>query len=158
MCREALDLQAVDGQHWRQLKNTSMPRKETKTSKSLKAKSSSNEVASTPVPKTFTFHSVKGPCFRSIQADGAWGTVNPHGNIHLIFFNERSPVPQEASYDVNPDGTLGNEILSKRIGKTGIMREMEVDVILNLGAAMRVHKWLGDAIEPFLKQNVSQPD
>lgn len=123
-----------------------MTRKENKPKKAAASKKVAKSIKATLLPRFIKFHSIKGPCFRSVQADGAWGSVNPQGNIHLIFFNERAPVPQEVVFNLNPDGTLGDEITNKRVSKDGMVREMEVDVVLSIKAATNVYKWLGDAL------------
>ena len=43
-------------------------------------------------------------------------------------------------------GTLGGEMAEKRVIRDGLIRELEIDVVLSVKAATQVHDWLGKAI------------
>ena len=58
-------------------------------------------------------------------------------------YNERFPFPQKVVHSIDKDG-LGEEV--KREGKTGVIREIEVDVLLDENCAIALHKWLGEKI------------
>ena len=105
-------------------------------------------------PATVKFHSIKSTQFRVVQSDGAWCSVNPQDLIHLIFFNERHPVPQEAVYEVTKDGLLGKELLDRRKVKDGYIRELEVDVVLTKPKATDLYHWLGACLGLNQKDNV----
>lgn len=93
--------------------------------------------------------------FRAIHADGIFGGVTPSENIHMSFWSERNPIPQLIEYQINQDGTLGDEVTGSRIGKTGLVREVDVDVIMDLGTAIALRKWLDEKIS-ILQTAVSQ--
>ncbi len=103
---------------------------------------SAKDGLATLIPQTIKFHNWKGPSYRSIPADGAWGNLNPHGMVHLTFYNERAPIPTESIHAVTPDGKLGPEITEKRVIKEGMIRQLEADVVLSLSAAVQLHGWL----------------
>jgi len=95
--------------------------------------------------KEIAFHFIKSPQFRVIHADGVIGGLTPNNNIHFALFSERLAIPQEVIHTINPDGSLGGERKPK--GKEGIVREMDVDVVMSLETAVVVHEWLTKRIE-----------
>ena len=92
------------------------------------------------------FHYLKSSQFRVIHADGVWGGLSPQGNIRLVFFNERPPIPQLTVNKVDSAGVLGKDVPEKKVGRSGFVREMEVDVVLSLELAEGLRKWLDDKI------------
>jgi hypothetical protein len=91
-------------------------------------------------PSAVKFHYIKGNFFRVIHADGVIGGLTPHGGIFLSLYSERGAIPQVIEQAVNPDGTLGDE--KGREGKEGIVREVEVGVMLNERTARGIAEWL----------------
>jgi hypothetical protein len=91
-------------------------------------------------PATVKFHLIKGNFFRVIHADGAIGGITPSGEIFLSLFSERGAIPQLIEQAINADGSLGEEI--KKSGKDGIVREIEVGVVLSAKAAKGIAEWL----------------
>jgi hypothetical protein len=98
--------------------------------------------AATRHPKSLRFHYIKSNFFRVVHVDGAIGGVTPNGMIHASLFNERAAIPKEVAHQVNADGSLGTVI--DTVSREGIVREMEVDVILTPTAAQALHDWLAD--------------
>ena len=70
-------------------------------------------------------------------------------------FSERSPLPQKITHQVIGDGIVGPEIGQE--GKDGIIREADVEVIMDLAMAKNLVTWLQGHIE-FLEEqrNVQQ--
>lgn len=105
-----------------------------------------------PPPGTVKFHYLKGNFFRVVHADGAIGGITPSREIFFSLFSERGAIPQLIEQAVNADGSLGAEI--KKTGKEGIVREIEVGVMLSPTTARRIAEWLAkqaeilDASEP----------
>ena len=64
----------------------------------------------------------------------------------MAFFNERNPIPQQIVHEIMESG-LGAEIKKERVTRGGIVREVEVDVLMNLDVAKSMHKWLGQKIK-----------
>jgi len=87
-----------------------------------------------------TYHYIKGNFFRVVHADGAIGGLTPNRSIFLSLFSERGAIPQMVEQALNPDGTLGDE--KKRMGKEGLVREVEVGAMLSGPAAKRIAEWL----------------
>lgn len=89
------------------------------------------------------FHYIKSNHFRVVYATGAYGGLGPSGtNIHVSFYNDRHPVPQQLMHVLNKDGTLGAEVPEGRVSKDGIVREVEADVVMDLPAAIALRDWL----------------
>lgn len=89
------------------------------------------------------FDYIKSNFFRVVYADGAHGGYTPRGNFHMVFFNERLAIPQSTTHAI-VDGQLGPEI--DRVARQAIVREAEVDVVMNLQVAESLHVWLGKTI------------
>ena len=98
------------------------------------------------LPSSLLIHYVKSPMYRTVHADGIFGGPSPNLNIHLSFWSERAPIPQLIEHKVNPDGTLGEEVLEGRISKSGLVREVDVDVVMNLTTARALKDWLEEKI------------
>ena len=103
------------------------------------------------VDATIEFHYLKGNQFRAIHVDGAIGGVTPNGNIHMALFSERSAIPRKVEMNVNKNGTLGDE--RSRSGLSGVVRDMEVDVILSEPIARNIREWLDSNISKLDERN-----
>lgn len=98
-------------------------------------------------PLILKFHYIKSSLFRVVHVDGAHGGIVPSGGIHMALFSERSPIPQQSSFPLNPEGTLGPEVMANRVGKEGVVREVEVDLRMDLTTAEAVAEWLKIKVE-----------
>jgi hypothetical protein len=87
----------------------------------------------TETPSTIKFHYIKSNLFRVAHADGAIGSLTPSREVFVCIFNERTAIPRMIEYGVSPDGELQDEI--GRRTKDGIVREMEIGVVLSASAA-----------------------
>ncbi len=92
------------------------------------------------------FDYIKAANFRAIRADGAIGGVTPAGQIHLALYSERLPIPRRTVHDLDKSGQLGKAIESETIKRDAIVREMEIDVFVNIDVARNLHTWLGQKI------------
>ncbi len=92
------------------------------------------------------FEYIKSPSFRVIHADGAIGGITPQGNIHFALYSERSAIPQAIVHHRNEDGTLGDEVADRRMARPGIIREMDVDVVVSPDAAEALLAWLSQHV------------
>jgi len=107
-------------------------------------------------PSSVKFNYVKSNYFRVIHADGAYGGITPYGNIFFSLYNDRAAVPDVTVQAVGESGFAGDEIVSERIGKTGIERELEVSVVMPLYAAKALHEWLEIRIKTVEKMQEEQ--
>ena len=91
-------------------------------------------------PSTVRFFYVKNALFRVVHVDGAIGGVTPRGLIHMAVFSERPAIPQSSEQEITAQGTLGAE--RGKEGKEGIVRELDVDLILSKQSATDLRDWL----------------
>jgi hypothetical protein len=68
------------------------------------------------------------------------GGLTPSRQIFVSLFNERAAMPKMVEFAVSPEGQLGSEI--NREGKAGIVRELEVGVLMNAEAAKKLADFL----------------
>ena len=99
------------------------------------------------LPERVKFHYLKATHFRTIHADGAIGNITPAGYIHMAMYNERPAIPREIVHKIKTDGTLGEIIPEETVDRGGIVREMEVDVLMSVEVARSIKNWLGDQIK-----------
>ncbi len=111
-------------------------------------------------PKSIKFNYIKSPMFRVVHVDGIVGGPSPQGNIRFALYSERFAIPQQTEQALNPDGSLGPEIPEGRVGREGIVRELEVDAVLNVEVARGLRDWLSEQIktlEPLIAQAKGAP-
>lgn len=104
-------------------------------------------------------HFIKSTYFRVVHANGVWYSGDNQSNLHLTFFNERNPIPKLVVVNLDDRGAVAGEDESKRETKKGIVREMEVDVVLSLQAATELYHTLGDnlrAIQEMMSQTAAK--
>ncbi len=100
------------------------------------------------------FHFIKSNLFRVIYVDGAVGGISPKGMIQMALFNDRGAIPTRVVMEGIPaHGGLrpGKELRDKREGKSGIVREVEAEIVLSLESAKNLHIWLGNHIATLQK-------
>ena len=98
--------------------------------------------------KRVRFSYLKAQSHRVVHADGVIGGIAPRGNsIVMSFFNERVPIPREVVHSVNADGSLGDEIVSERVSREGVVREVETTILIEPATARQLHEWLGKRLE-----------
>lgn len=92
------------------------------------------------------FHFLKSTYFRVIHADGFFGGLSPQGGFHIGVYSERTPYPDLIIQEINTEtGHPGKEL--SRTGSEGIIRELEVDIAMDLPTAITLHAWLGRHIK-----------
>jgi hypothetical protein len=94
--------------------------------------------------KTVEIHYIKNSNFRVVHADGAWGGLTPHLDVFVTFYSERPPIPQIVTVEVTPEGKIGDEV--SRQGKSGIVREAEIGVVLDEATAKSLVDWLNEKL------------
>ena len=102
------------------------------------------------LPEKVKFHFIKSNHFRVVHVDGAHGGITPDGHIFAAMFNTRAPIPQISVQRVE-DNKLGGEIREERVSKDGLVREVEVGLMMNLNTAESLHRWLGEKIATLRK-------
>ncbi len=95
-------------------------------------------------PKTLDFQYIKSNNFRVVHGDGVFGGVTPSSYITMGFYSERGSIPQKVTHEINSEGGLGREL--ERTGKSGVAREIEVEVVVDLPTARGLVDWLGEHV------------
>jgi len=106
---------------------------------------SSGQIARKPDQQELIFNYCKSQFFRVIHADGAWGGVSPRGDIHISLYNERIAIPDKSRLLISESGTA---LRPEEFESTSaIVREVEVDVIVDLATAIQLREWLNNKIK-----------
>lgn len=92
------------------------------------------------------FRYFKSNFFRVVHADGAWGGLSPQGDIHISFYNERAAIPDSSKLVVSQKT---NQLVRPEEfeASSRFVREVEVDVIVDLSTAIQLRGWLDDKIK-----------
>lgn len=102
-------------------------------------------------PPIVRYHYLKSTAFRIVHADGVFGGPTPKGLVHLAFFSERFPLPQQTEHELaridEGKAQIGSEIPSGRVSREGLVREVEVGVLMSPDVGRAFHKWLGEQLD-----------
>jgi hypothetical protein len=109
--------------------------------------SDKQQVATPAIPSEIAVHFVKSSAFRVAQANGVWFGTDPQGNLHLTFYSERSPIPKKMVLKLDENGLPIGEDESQRDAKTGVLREMEVDIVMSVPAATAFYEMFGQNLK-----------
>lgn len=94
------------------------------------------------------FDYIKGNYFRVIHVDGVYGGNSPRGgHIQMAVWNERWPIPKQTVHQFEQGKPLGKEILDERVARDAIVREVEVQLMMDIAMAKRMRDWLDDKIQ-----------
>ncbi len=99
------------------------------------------------IPSKIKFNYIKSNHFRVVHADGVIGNGTPRNDLFIGFYSERIPLPDALTHEIDEKGKLGKEILEEReIKSDGILREVEVGVVVDLDMAKALVLWLSNVI------------
>jgi hypothetical protein len=93
------------------------------------------------------FYYIKSTQFRVVHVDGVIGGLTPRGHIHLAAYSERSAIPQITQHTLTDTGQLSDPIAQD--GKAGIVREIDVDLIMTITTATELRDFLDARIRQF---------
>lgn len=128
-----------------------MARKSTKKVAKKEAKKEAKKAAKKAAKKVslpvVRLNYIKCNSFRTVHVDGAFGGTTPLGNIQMSVYSERFPIPRESSQYINLDGTLGDELKEQRVSRSGVIREIEVNLVMDLDRARSIVTWLQGRIK-----------
>ncbi len=95
-------------------------------------------------------HYMKSNLFRVIHADGAMGSLTPRGLLHMTLYSERVAIPKRGFRAISEGGqNLEPEVFTETIG--GVVRELEVDVLIDEELARELRDWLTRRLDDFVK-------
>lgn len=96
------------------------------------------------------FHYIKSSTFRVIHVDGVHGGVSPKHKLQMAVFSERNPIPQLTVHKVHREGKglrLDEEIIADRVMRTGVVREVEAELLMDIEVAESLREWLDNQIK-----------
>lgn len=86
--------------------------------------------------------------YSPVYVNGAHGGVSPRGELVMNFYLERQPLPNSLSYELNPNGTIGQETdVEPSDLPRSLVRHVTSGVVVNLQTAKDLHFWLGEKIK-----------
>lgn len=98
-----------------------------------------------PNKPVVAFDYIKASNFQVLRADGVIGGITPSSGLHMAFYSERQAIPRRITHEVSEAGQLG-EVLETQ-GRNSIVREMSVDLFLDVGTATAIRDWLSIRLE-----------
>lgn len=81
--------------------------------------------------------------------DGVFGGLSPSGDIFASIFSQRPPIPLVTVQPINEKGELGEELLSERSTKEGLVREIEIGIAMRPEVAEKLIKWLQEKVDQY---------
>ncbi len=100
--------------------------------------------------KRVRFDYIKSQSFRSVHVDGVFGGVIPNGkSIRMSIWNERWPIPKQTVHEMDENGIVKGEIIQERITRDAIVREVEIDLVMDVECAKLMRDWLSTKLEEF---------
>jgi hypothetical protein len=100
-------------------------------------------------PKSIKFHYLKSSHFRVVHVDGIFGGLSPRGEVTFALYSERFAIPQQTEQVLNPDGSLGKDVPEGRVGRDGVVRELEVEAVMTTETARGLRDWLTEQLKTF---------
>ncbi len=100
--------------------------------------------------------------YNPVYVNGAHGGVTPRGELVVNFYQERQPLPNAITHELNPNGTIGKEVAVEPgdLNKS-LVRFVSNGVVLTHQTARELHYWLGEKIREMeameLARGMQQP-
>ena len=86
--------------------------------------------------------------YNPVYANGAHGGVSPRGELVMNFYLERMALPESITHEINPNGTIGNEVAAEPEDlKNSLVRFIEAGVVMNYQNAKELLLWLGERVK-----------
>ncbi len=80
---------------------------------------------------------------------GVWGGLVQNGQLHMHLFNERPPIPNHVTVEVDKDG-LATEVSVDAGGD--IVRLIQASAVMDMHTAIAIRDWLDRMINKFEEQ------
>jgi len=95
----------------------------------------------------FTFKYIFPYDYNPVYINGAHGGVTPRGELVVNFYQERQPLPNAMTHELNPNGTIGREVAVEPDDlNRSLVRFVSSGVVVNYQTAREFHFWLGEKI------------
>jgi hypothetical protein len=86
--------------------------------------------------------------YNPVYINGAHGGVTPRGELVVNFYQERQPLPNAMTHELNPNGTIGREVaVEPEDLNRSLVRFISNGVVVNYQTARELHFWLGEKIK-----------
>lgn len=95
-----------------------------------------------------TFEYKVAPSYSVHAISGAYGGLNPHGEIMMSLFSERKAIPQKETYSVNKHGALSEKPVSDE-KKDTIIRYVMFGISMNPKVARSLAEWLNKQVDEY---------
>jgi len=93
--------------------------------------------------ETVRFKYVFAEDYNPIYANGAWGGINPDGEIVINFYLQRLALPDSVTHSVGPEGRVGAQMKQEpESQKHTFVRYVTNGVVLDLKHAKTIRDWL----------------
>ena len=99
--------------------------------------------------KTISIHNVKSDGFKQTHVDGASAGITPSGNINVNFYSQRNPIPKSTNFELKEDGSLGQLHSVSEDSKSGIIREYDVGIHMDLNTCAGIKNLLEQKIHEY---------
>lgn len=101
--------------------------------------------------KKITIHNIKNHQFRQAHTDGASAGITPSGYINVNFYSQRNVIPKATNFKIKEDGSLGEFLGVTKDSKTGIVREYDFGIQMDINTCKSIKNLLEQKIEEFDK-------
>lgn len=86
---------------------------------------------------------IKSNLFRVIYVQGIFGGITPKGNLQIALWNERWPIPKQSTYKFSSaDGQISDEIMEERVVRDAVVREVEIQLLMDIDTAKVFSSWI----------------
>jgi hypothetical protein len=85
--------------------------------------------------------------YNPVYINGAHGGISPRGELVVNFYQERPPLPNAITHELNLNGTIGSEVaVEPEDLNRSLVRFVANGVVVNYQTARELHAWLGEKI------------
>ncbi len=86
--------------------------------------------------------------YNPVYINGAHGGISPRGELVVNFYQERPPLPNSITHELNPNGTIGSEVAAdpEDLNKS-LIRFVSNGIVVNYQTAQELHAWLGGKLQ-----------
>lgn len=85
--------------------------------------------------------------YNPVYTNGAHGGVTPRGELVVNFYQERPPIPNAVTNELNLNGTIGSEVaVDPEDLNRSLVRFVSNGVVMNHQTARELHAWLGEKV------------
>jgi hypothetical protein len=117
--------------------------------KNSEGKSASREEGQSEIE----IHHDRTSSYRTYHVDGMRGGLSPEGKLTVDFYVERTAMPQVLRQVVEESGQLG-DIVGAGGDRSGIVRESEGGLVMDVETAAQVYDWLGGKLAEALEHDL----